>query len=109
MKNQRNLKQYVVPAVDEIVNGSNDFVREELVNREEKYEIQLSKGDQEVWTQLLLTVEDPGRPVPRVTVNATSELGENLFYRSQNIDRSRKVIINVKEALREMIRKLKSG
>jgi hypothetical protein len=104
-----DLKEFVDPAIDEVVNGSGDIVREELANEENRYELQLSKEGEDTQTRLVLDVKDNGRPVPLVTVNAVSDLGENLFYRSQPIDRSRKLILNVKEALRDMVDRLSSS
>lgn len=109
MRRYRDLKEFVDPAIDEVVNGLGNIAREELVNKEDEYELQLGKEGEDTQTRLVLDVKDNGRPVPLVTVNAVSDLGENLFYRSQQMDRSREVMISVKEALRNMKSSLKSS
>jgi len=109
MRENGDLKKFIDPAVEEILGSSTAIKKEEVDNKKDRYELELTKEGEEDRTMLILNLKGNGRPVPTVTVNAVSELGENLFYRSQPINRSRKVILNVKEALREMVGSLKSS
>ena len=108
MHNYPELKEFADTAVEEVIDGSSEITKNELRNNEHRYELELIKSDEEEQNKLIMKKKGNGRPVPTVTVNAISEIGENLFYRDQRIDNSKKVILNVKEALRIMVEKLDS-
>lgn len=99
MKNYLDLNQFVDQAFEEVSNGYSDITKKELTNDNDRYELQLIKSGKGRKGRLILKKKGNGRPIPVVVVNAVSDKGENLFYRDQRLDRSEKVVKEVKAAL----------
>lgn len=109
MTDSPDLSQFVDQALQEELDEASDIFRKDLSNEQDRYELLLMKKQGEGQAKLVLKRKGNGRPVPVLIVNAISGEGKNLLYRDRRMDRTDKVIGDVKEALQAMIKSLKSS